>query len=91
MLLQFGQVLRVEIQCVQCKSKKLWASSRVFGGRYLINQKIIHSFTCAGIIPSQYIHICNFADIGTNAKWYIFTLVSEFIKQIIYDVNFCSL
>jgi hypothetical protein len=70
----FGQVLRVEIQCVQCKSKKLWASSRVFGGRYLINRKIIHSFICAGIISSQYIHICNFADIGTNAKWYIFTL-----------------
>jgi hypothetical protein len=50
---QFGHVLRVEYTCQKCKSKKWWASSRICGGRYVVNQRFVHAFTCTGIIPTQ--------------------------------------
>ena len=31
----------------------------------------IHAFTCAGILPSQYGHFCQFAGVGEVGKWYI--------------------
>ena len=39
--LQRGHTLRVEFRCSTrgCRSRRWWASSRVFGGRYLVNQK----------------------------------------------------
>ena len=33
--------------------------------------RLIHAFTCAGILPSQYIHFSQFATIGVVGKWYI--------------------
>ncbi len=32
---------------------------------------MVHSFTCAGIIPSQYIHLSTFAGLGTVGHAYI--------------------
>ena len=67
-------MLRVEFRCMRClQSKRVWSSSRVFGGRYLANQKyvntcasyvcnmtrgflhfrMVHAFTCAGILQSM--------------------------------------
>ncbi len=43
---QIGHVLRVEFQCQNCRRKLWWASSRMFGGRYLIIQKLV-----------QYMHV----------------------------------
>ena len=37
----------------------------------IINCRLVHAFTCAGIIPSHYIHFCDFAGIGKVGKWYI--------------------
>ena len=55
-----------------------------FGGRYLVNQKLpkwcsgeflcyrlVHVFTCACMLPHQYINFSTFAGIGTVGKWYI--------------------
>ena len=33
--------------------------------------RLVHAFTCAGILPSQYIHFCQFATLGVVGKWYI--------------------
>ena len=33
--------------------------------------RLVHAFTCAGILPSQYIHFSKFATIGVVGKWYI--------------------
>ena len=32
---------------------------------------MVHSFTCAGVLPTQYIKLCNFAKIGTAGQRYI--------------------
>lgn len=69
--LQKGHVLRVEFQCQACRRKQWWASSRTLGGKYIVNQKIVHAFTCAGILPSQYIHFSAHAKLGTLGAWYI--------------------
>ena len=33
--------------------------------------RLIHGFTCAGILPSQYLHFSQFAGIGVLGSWYI--------------------
>ena len=33
--------------------------------------RLVHAFICAGILPSQYIHFCQFATLGVVGKWYI--------------------
>ena len=33
--------------------------------------RLIHAFTCAGILPRQYVHFSKFAHIGNVGKWYI--------------------
>ena len=40
-LFQKGHTLRAEFKCAskKCKQKRWWASSRVLGGRYLVNQR----------------------------------------------------
>ena len=39
--IQKGHVLRTEFRCSQCHRIRTWASSRVFGTHYLINQKLV--------------------------------------------------
>ena len=86
-ILQKGHVLRLLFTCQRFKlEKRTWSSSRVFGARYLLNQKsvlyiysymciiyihcwfvysrLVHSFTCAGILPTQYLKFCKFAGMG---------------------------
>ena len=31
--------------------------------------RLIHAFTCAGILPSQYMHFSKFATLGVVGKW----------------------
>ena len=33
--------------------------------------RIVHAFTCAGILPSQYVHFSAHAKLGTLGAWYI--------------------
>ena len=33
--------------------------------------RLVHAFTTAGIIPSQYTHFSMFAELGVVGKWYI--------------------
>uniref|UniRef100_A0A1X7UIZ3 Uncharacterized protein n=1 Tax=Amphimedon queenslandica TaxID=400682 RepID=A0A1X7UIZ3_AMPQE len=68
---QFGHVIRAEFQCQSCNGKEWWASSSLLGTRYLINQKIIQVFSCAGMLPSQYYHFCRLGLLGTLGKRYI--------------------
>ena len=83
-------------------TKQWWVSSRLLGGRYLINQKfvrdamllqcllilfprMIHSFTCAGVLPSQYIHLCANANLGNVGSRYIAsgtTLTNTLLQSI---------
>lgn len=42
-----------------------------------MNQKFVHSFTCAGILPSQYINFSQFAGIGNVGH--------KYIKQGVYN------
>ena len=70
----------------QCKVDHTWASSRVLEGHYLASQKqvhvamfmlalhacrLVHGFTYAGMLPSQFINFCKFAEIGVVSNKYI--------------------
>ncbi|XP_064401110.1 uncharacterized protein LOC135347149 [Halichondria panicea] len=71
-IVQKGHVVRALFCCRRCKvQKRKWSSSRVFGGHYLVNQKVVHGFTCAGILPSQYTHFSQFCGLGTVGQSYI--------------------
>lgn len=85
---QKGHVLRVQFQCQRCRRKQWWASSRTLGGRYLINQKIVHAFTCAGILPSQYIHFTTHANLGTLGPYYINLVYKK--GGYLENVNTCA-
>jgi hypothetical protein len=62
--------------------------SRVFDGKYLVNQKCVHVFTCAGMLPSQYINFGNFAGIGSVGKSYIETVYQA--KKYKEVINKCT-
>jgi hypothetical protein len=85
---QFGHVLRTEYECQSCGSRKWWASSRIIGDRYVVNQKCVHAFTCAGICPTQYINFCTFSGIGTLGKRYITSIYKS--KGYIDVINSCA-
>ena len=87
---QKGHVLRVVFSCRRCNRKRSWASSRVFAGNYLANQKLVqcthffyshyatclpfrlvHSFTCAGMLPVQYTKFTEFAGLGVLSAPFI--------------------
>ena len=40
--------------------------------------RLIHAFTCAGMLPSQYYHFCQLASLGTVGKRYTDTGNFEF-------------
>jgi hypothetical protein len=75
---QIGHVLRAVYICQSCQGRKWWASSRIVGDRYIVNQKCVHAFTCAGIIPSQYINFSTFSGVGVVGKRYIKSGISTF-------------
>ena len=52
------------------KSSKL-CCDLIFINVMITPNRLIQGFTCAGIIPSQYIHFSSFSGIGTVGKWYI--------------------
>ena len=51
---------------------------------------MIHSFTCSGILPTQYIHLSQFAGLGALGYAYIkqgiFTEVMYCFMAIIYSI-----
>ena len=95
--------MRLLFKCQRCRlEKRTWSSSRVFGGHYLLNQKlvlflcvcecvcvylvyvcmiiqiyflmctrVVHSFTCAGILPTQYLKFSMFAGMGRVGHKYM--------------------
>ena len=40
--------------------------------------RLIHAFTCTGMLPSQYYHFCQLASLGTVGKRYTDTGNFEF-------------
>ena len=80
-------MLRVLICCSGCrKQTRVWASSRAFAGHHLVNHKyvcsliiqylmfghrLVHAFTAAGCLPSQYTRFSKFAEMGVVGKGYI--------------------
>ncbi|XP_064382205.1 uncharacterized protein LOC135331087 [Halichondria panicea] len=76
-LRQNGHVVRFEFKCGKCGKRQWWASSRTLGGRYLVNQKIVHAFTCAGVLPSQYLHFSSHAGLGKVSSWYISSMYKK--------------
>ena len=41
--------------------------------RGFLHFRMVHAFTCAGILPTQYINFCKFAGIGGVKKSYIYS------------------
>ena len=37
----------------------------------ICTRSLVHAFTCAGMLPQQYIKLSMFVEIGVNGKWYI--------------------
>ena len=88
--------MRLLFTCQRCGlEKRTWASSRTFGARYLLNQKlvffgvglhlkkrlhlqlnyiicrVVHGFTCAGILPTQYLKFATFTGMGQVGHRYM--------------------
>ena len=41
--------------------------------RGFLHFRMVHAYTCAGILPTQYINFCNLAGIGGMKKSYIYS------------------
>eukprot|EP00731_Ephydatia_muelleri_P002848 Em0001g2848a len=81
-----GGIVRIRFVCPHCKVARTWASSRVLAGHYLASQKLIHAFTCAGMLPSQFINFCKFAEIGVVSNKYIHSVyIHRQYQQIVAD------
>ena len=74
-------MLRVVFTCCRCQRKRTWSSSRVFASHYLVNQKyvsfilpivttliirLVHCFTCAGMLPVQFLQFAELGVLGTS-------------------------
>eukprot|EP00731_Ephydatia_muelleri_P010645 Em0005g1231a len=82
-----GHVARVQFVCPHCKQSRVWASSRVLAGHYLANQKLVHAFTCAGMLPRQYMNFSLFAGMGVVKQKYISSVyLNQLYQQVVADV-----
>ncbi|KAL5472992.1 hypothetical protein EMCRGX_G027432 [Ephydatia muelleri] len=82
-----GHVARVQFVCPHCKQSRVWASSRVLAGHYLANQKLVHAFTCAGMLPRQYMNFALFAGMGVVKQKYISSVyLNQLYQQVVADV-----
>ncbi|KAL5459973.1 hypothetical protein EMCRGX_G033374 [Ephydatia muelleri] len=82
-----GHVARVQFVCPHCKQSRVWASSRVLSRHYLANQKLVHAFTCAGMLPRQYMNFYLFAGMGVVKQKYISSVyLNQLYQQVVADV-----
>eukprot|EP00731_Ephydatia_muelleri_P016659 Em0009g1083a len=82
-----GHVARVQFVCPHCKQSRVWASSRVLSRHYLANQKLVHAFTCAGMLPRQYMNFYLFAGMGVVKQKYISSVYqNKLYQQVVADV-----
>ncbi|KAL5491680.1 hypothetical protein EMCRGX_G017012 [Ephydatia muelleri] len=82
-----GHVARVQFVCPHCKQSHVWASCRVLSGHYLGNQKLVHAFTCAGMLPRQYMNFALFAGMGVVKQKYISSVyLNKLYQQVVADV-----
>eukprot|EP00731_Ephydatia_muelleri_P018314 Em0011g354a len=80
-------VARVQSVCPHCKQSRVWANCRVLSGHYLANQKLVHAFTCAGMLPRQYMNFSLFAGIGVVKQKYISSVyLNKLYQQVVADV-----
>ena len=54
-----------------------------------IHNRLVHAFTCSGILPQQYINFCDFAGIGSIGKRYILGGMQNNIAHISNKIS-CS-
>eukprot|EP00731_Ephydatia_muelleri_P036853 Em0338g4a len=77
-----GHVARVQFVCSHCKQ-----CSRVLSGHYLANQKLVHAFTCAGMLPRQYMNFTLFAGMGVVKQKYISSVyLNKLYQHLMADV-----
>eukprot|EP00731_Ephydatia_muelleri_P024571 Em0016g842a len=77
-----GHVARVQFVCSHCKQ-----CSRVLSGHYLANQKLVHAFTCAGMLSRQYMNFALFAGMGVVKQKYISSVyLNKLYQQVVADV-----
>ena len=60
----------------------------------LLISRVVHAFTCAGILPCQYHKYSQFAEMGVNGMWYIRSgdlFIENFIHIVFVYVVFISL
>ncbi|KAL5517177.1 hypothetical protein EMCRGX_G002675 [Ephydatia muelleri] len=82
-----GHVARVQFVCPHCKQSRVWASSRVLSRHYLANQKLVHAFTCAGMLPRQYMNFYLFAGMGVVKQKNISSVYqNKLYQQVVADV-----
>ena len=59
---QKGQVLQALFRCTKCRrSTRVWSSFRVFGGHYLVNQKLVYSMCWFAVLVLQTAHFTRYA------------------------------
>ena len=56
----------------------------------LLISRVVHAFTCAGILPCQYHKYSQFAEMGVNGMWYIRS-GDLFIHVVFVRIVFISL
>ncbi|XP_078360544.1 uncharacterized protein LOC144644837 [Oculina patagonica] len=63
---------KVVVECMAKEKHTLeWFSSSIISGKYYVNLRMVHGFTSAGLIPSQYESLCQGAKLGYLNEHYI--------------------
>ena len=66
---KIGHVARLVMKPIKMKSFPVfWHSSEPLKQDFTVNNKMIHSYLCAGMYPAQYERFSTFANIGLPAK-----------------------
>lgn len=70
-------VVQAELNC-KAGHKFSWTSSpHVKGGKFLVNLRLAHGYLSSGILPNQYLRLCETSDIGVMGSSYLDQLVSD--------------
>ncbi|XP_078700991.1 uncharacterized protein LOC144927455 isoform X2 [Branchiostoma floridae x Branchiostoma belcheri] len=67
---RYGHVIVATITCPKKHTWK-WHSSSSVGGKYYVNQRVVHAFTSTGMAPVKYETFCEAAKLGVNGEAYV--------------------
>ena len=64
----FGHVQKLNLKCQEGHALKIDTSSRLPGGKFLVNLRVLHGIYCSGLRYAQYERFAKFAGIGVISE-----------------------